>query len=111
MSALVMCLHALVWCDSDAKLWRAESLQPIGCTGSARHPGPSPLTHSWRAWRQNKKKERRAFLSLSKIKKETVIKKEGLLSYSGGGLSQNTPPGEGCSQEDFLYKFSRNLLG
>ena len=26
---------------------RAESLQPIGCTGSARHPGPGTPTHSW----------------------------------------------------------------
>ena len=42
MPALDMCLHVLVWCHSDAKLWRAESLQPIGCTGSARHPGPGP---------------------------------------------------------------------
>ena len=36
MPALDMCLHVLVWCDSDAQSWRAESFQPIGCTGSAR---------------------------------------------------------------------------
>ena len=37
-------------------------------------------------------------------------KKGRLLSYSGGGLSQETPPGGGCSQEYFLYKFSCSLL-
>ena len=43
MPTLDMCLNALVWCCSDAKLWRAESLQPIGFTGSARLPGTSPM--------------------------------------------------------------------
>ena len=69
-----------------------ESLQPIGCSGSARHPGPSP---SPTLVETEQKKGERAFLSLSKIKKRNRhLRKRKVFSLIPEEVFRRTPPPE-----------------